>query len=134
MRLVIALLVAASPALACRNTIPLSEAQKAVALVDGAGSKTCADLKQEPCLCFDDLACDWDGAEIVSDPSRRIVCSGTKRDAAIARRAEERRVRQEKKAAREAAKAELKSVDWGKVKTEKDLAAIIKKMIEAQDD
>lgn len=49
-------------AFACLNTIPESEAVKAIRLEPGAGSKTCADLPEETCHCFDGI--DWDVAEI----------------------------------------------------------------------
>jgi hypothetical protein len=48
---------------ACRNFIPESEARKAVALEPDAGSKTCQDLPQEKCLCFDGV--DWRDTDLV---------------------------------------------------------------------
>lgn len=57
-------LILATPAFACNNQIPLSEAIKAVNLEPGAGGKSCADLPQEECLCFDGI--DWHAAEIVT--------------------------------------------------------------------
>lgn len=72
----IAIMAISLPAFSCRNTIPLSEAKKAVALEPNAGSKTCADLPREKCLCFDGV--DWretdliDG-ELISNPDKKFA-------------------------------------------------------------
>jgi hypothetical protein len=50
---------------ACSNYLPISEAAKAVALEGGAGSKTCKELPEEECLCFDSII--WESAEIVDE-------------------------------------------------------------------
>lgn len=51
--------------LACQNTIPQSEAVKAIALEPNAGSKSCADLPEEKCLCYDGI--DFRDAEIADN-------------------------------------------------------------------
>ena len=48
----------------CQNKIPLSEAEKAINKNPGAGSRSCASLANEECLCFDGI--DWDYAKIIS--------------------------------------------------------------------
>ena len=51
-------------AFACKNLIPLSEAQRAINGEARAGEKSCEDLPGEQCLCFDGVT--WEGA-ILSD-------------------------------------------------------------------
>lgn len=54
MRLLFILIIfISSSASACINTIPFSEAQKAVAMTLTTVPKTCAELKGEACLCYD---------------------------------------------------------------------------------
>lgn len=52
-------------AISCVNTIPMSEAQKAIAQAPGAGKITCKDLPEEDCLCFDGV--EWEAAIIVDE-------------------------------------------------------------------
>lgn len=69
-------LLISSQALACLNTLPISEARKAIALEPGAGAKSCKDLPEEQCLCFDGV--DWEQAELkeILTP----VCSTNEQD------------------------------------------------------
>jgi hypothetical protein len=59
------LIIAFHQVQACSNSIPMSEVVKAVALEPDAGSKTCADLPQEQCVCYDGI--DWNSADLVDN-------------------------------------------------------------------
>lgn len=48
---------------ACRNQLPESEVIKALNLEPNAGSKSCADLPEEKCVCYDGI--DWRDAELI---------------------------------------------------------------------
>jgi hypothetical protein len=84
----------------CMNTIPLSEAVKAVNLEPNAGSKSCKDLPNEPCLCFDGI--DWEEVELKNG---KFVKSNAKKAAKLARQEAQELERQEKLAERQAVKA-----------------------------
>jgi hypothetical protein len=62
MKLLIILSLISFNSYACLNKLPLSEVQKAINLEAGAGAKSCADLPEEDCLCYDGI--DWHTAEI----------------------------------------------------------------------
>lgn len=61
---------------ACMNKIPRSEAIKAMSLEPNAGSKTCAELPDDPCYCYDGI--DWHSAEeaeeVFFDFENEILC------------------------------------------------------------
>jgi hypothetical protein len=63
MKILYLLILISLPVFACKNRIPESEARKAIALEAGAGSKSCADLPDEKCLCYDGV--DWYSVDLI---------------------------------------------------------------------
>lgn len=59
------LLLISFPVFACMNQIPESEARKAISLEPNAGSKSCKDLPDEKCVCYDGI--DFRDAELIDN-------------------------------------------------------------------
>lgn len=57
------LLLISFPVFACQNSLPESEARKAIALEPNAGSKSCKDLPEEKCVCYDGI--DFRDADLI---------------------------------------------------------------------
>ncbi len=135
MRFLFLILLLSFDSMACQNLIPISEARKAIALEPHAGSKTCKDLPDEDCLCFDGI--DWETAKISfkDGTSHKIFTVDHEKVAAKeSRESLEEITRQVRKAKKEAAKNELKSVDWSQVTTIAKLKAVLKSVVDKLED
>jgi hypothetical protein len=113
---------------ACQNSLPESEVIKAIALVPGAGSKSCADLPKEKCHCYDGR--DWEttslvNGELVEDPEK----AQAKRQR-LEVEASNKEVSEGKK---RSAKERLKNIDWEKSMSTAQLKAVLKDMVESKD-
>ena len=51
--------------LACSNSLPESEVLKALNMEPDAGVKSCTDLPDEKCFCYDGV--DWENAELITE-------------------------------------------------------------------
>lgn len=130
-------LLSFSSAFACNNTIPISEAIKAINLEPNAGSKSCTDLPNEECYCYDGIQ--WETAELVTvieqdelgiNVEKKVLKeSPVKKEQHIANL---EKVKQ-KEIAKKAAKESLKEVDIEGANTVAKLKAIVKALIEAQE-
>lgn len=123
--IIIVSLFSSSFSWACMNSIPKSEAEKAIALVPGAGSKSCKDLPYEDCLCFDGI--EWDTAKIedgalVVDAEKKAAKDA--KIAAAAAEAEKRRL------VRLARKARIEAAAPESATTIAALKAIVKDLVE----
>jgi len=112
---------------ACNNTLPLSEVEKALALEPNAGAKSCADLPDEQCLCYDGI--DFEASILITEVDE---VTGINTDRKLLRHSPVRKAAKEAKLKAlqdaELAKAELKSTRKeriAKAKTIADLKAIL---------
>jgi hypothetical protein len=114
------------PVFACVNFIPESEAIKAIALEPNAGSKTCADLPQERCLCFEGI--DWKEVDLIDG---ELIPNPDKKFARELKEKNESDALQLKLEARKLARERLKALNPDGARTIADLKAMVRDLIEA---